>query len=173
MNSNGHSKSVLFGQDKLRALTARDMNRFFDMLGKQDFVAMSELFSRVIVQTPDAWGEPNKMETYEALEYLEDFKPLIQLFVQETATVKPDDKPIPVKFNFHKLTARETTRFFAAARKEDYAELSAVFAKVITECPLEWGKPDDPETYLNRPYGGEFLRLVKQFSEDLTSAAKN
>lgn len=75
-----------------------------------------------------------------------------------------------IEFNLRNLTARDMTGFFRATRENDHDGIAAVLAKVVTACPAEWGAADDPDTYLNLPYFGEFQDVIEAFSEE---AAKN
>jgi len=80
-----------------------------------------------------------------------------------------------VKFDFRKVTARQMSEVFRAARENDMTGMAEIFAKIVVECPPEWGNPNDPGTYLDLPYYGEdgFLGLLRHFTSESQSAAKN
>jgi hypothetical protein len=65
-----------------------------------------------------------------------------------------------VTWNLKAMSARDAVVFDKAVVSGDVEAAAAALAKVITECPPEWGAPNDPETYLNLPFFGEFGELV-------------
>jgi hypothetical protein len=65
--------------------------------------------------------------------------------------------------NIRKVTAREMQKFFKSAQANDNEALAEFFAKVVTKCPPDWGKPDEAETYANLPYFGEFKGVLEAF----------
>lgn len=167
-------KPLLFDQGKLKTLTAAEIETFFTAANKQDFRTMSSFFAKVIAQTPESWGEPDKPETYIQLPYFKQFKPIIQQFADITNdTQDTDDKPLPVQFDFDRMTAAGMTDFFEAIRNRDYLAISIILAKVVTECPASWGKTSDPETYRQRPFFSDYAKLLKQFIAAMGDEAKN
>lgn len=79
-----------------------------------------------------------------------------------------------VKFNFRKLTAGQFDVLLKASRELDIPAIAEVFAGGVVEaCPKGWGQPDDPNTYKNLPYFGEFTALLRAANEAITEAAKN
>lgn len=73
-----------------------------------------------------------------------------------------------LKFDVSKVTARDMQGFFKATSGNDNETLSAFFAKVVTECPPEWGKPNSAETYLNLPYFTAFKGVLEAFVKEVS-----
>jgi hypothetical protein len=61
--------------------------------------------------------------------------------------------------------------FVEGAKDSDWERVSKVLAKIVKTCPAEWGKPDDPETYLALPMFDEYKRLLQMVNDE--AAAKN
>jgi hypothetical protein len=66
-----------------------------------------------------------------------------------------------VTYHLKALTARQMADFMEASRKNDIEAVAKTLAVAITDCPPEWGAPDDPETYMRLPYYGEFADLIE------------
>lgn len=80
---------------------------------------------------------------------------------------------LELKFDLSKVTAKQMTEFFDANRSNDYVRMSDFFAATVTECPPAWGKADDPNTYMERPFFTEFKTIIEQFVEATQADAKN
>lgn len=81
------------------------------------------------------------------------------------SVVKPD-----LTFNhaaIDALTADDMGNFFKAARENDNRGMAALFAKVVSKCPSEWGDPDKVSTYMNLPYFTGFKRVLNAFVEEV------
>jgi hypothetical protein len=68
-------------------------------------------------------------------------------------------------FDMTRVTAGEIAALQKALRIADTETAANIYAKTITQCPSEWGTPDDPQTYLNLPYFGEFQDIVDAWFE--------
>lgn len=55
---------------------------------------------------------------------------------------------------------------------EQYDHLSQLFARVIVECPAEWGIATDPDTYLNLEIDA-FNALISEFGKQQAGDTKN
>jgi hypothetical protein len=64
------------------------------------------------------------------------------------------------KFDFNKITAKRISELRVALNTADTNAAAAIYAEIIIECPPSWGAPNDPETYINRPYYTEFQDLA-------------
>lgn len=78
---------------------------------------------------------------------------------------------LDVKFDMRKMTARTFQDFVEGAKNSDFERVSGVLAKIVKECPAEWGAPDDPQTYMNLPMFDEYKRLLQLVNDE--AAAKN
>lgn len=83
------------------------------------------------------------------------------------------DVGFKLTFDLGKVTAKQMTEFFDANRTNDYDRMSAFFAATVIECPSSWGKPDDPNTYMERPFFTEFKSIIEQFVEATQADSKN
>lgn len=77
----------------------------------------------------------------------------------------PDSKPAPstvelVTYNLSSLKARDVSILMNASQTGDVEAMAAMLARVVTDCPPEWGKPDDPNTYLELDFYGAFMDLI-------------
>ena len=70
-----------------------------------------------------------------------------------------------VELDLRKLTARDVSTLIKASAANDVDGVAAIYAKIVVSCPAEWGKPNDPETYLNLPFDYEFTELGKKIGE--------
>lgn len=75
---------------------------------------------------------------------------------------------LDVKFNMRNLTAALFQQLLEGGKANDSRAISEVLARVVVECPGEWGAHDDPQTYLNLPYFGEFQQLIQQMTSEAT-----
>lgn len=66
-----------------------------------------------------------------------------------------------VTWDLRRLKAKEVAVFDKAARAGDVEAMAGWLATVIVECPMEWGAPTDPETYLNLAYYTDFTDLIE------------
>lgn len=64
-----------------------------------------------------------------------------------------------------KMTTRQMHDFYQANRRGYFDKLAETIAAVAASCPEEWGAPDVPDTYANRPYRRDFKPVVRAFSE--------
>lgn len=69
-----------------------------------------------------------------------------------------------VAFDLRKMTAQDYHNYNAAARKDDTPAIAKIFAKLVTQCPATWGKPDDAATYMKLPMFGEYKLLMRAFA---------
>jgi hypothetical protein len=71
-----------------------------------------------------------------------------------------------VEVDLRKLTARD---MIVLQGKQggglDVEGVAGIYARIVTKCPAAWGKPDDPETYLNLPFDYEFTEIGKKIGE--------
>lgn len=70
-----------------------------------------------------------------------------------------------VVFDLTHITAGEMSAFLAGLRDSNSRQIGVGFSKLVSNCPREWGEPDQAQTYINLPYFGEFQELVKQFRQ--------
>lgn len=63
------------------------------------------------------------------------------------------------------LTAAEMHEFFQANRKIDMQKQAEIIARVVKDCPEEWGNPNVADTYVNLPFKKAFRPVVRAFSE--------
>lgn len=75
----------------------------------------------------------------------------------DQAVTLPDGQD--VTFNFDRVTAKEMSRFFKAARENDVEAVAALMARVVVDCP--WGDPADAETFANLPYYTTFSDVLE------------
>lgn len=68
-------------------------------------------------------------------------------------------------FDMTRVTAGEIALLQKSLRTADTETAAGIYAKTITQCPAEWGAADDPQTYLNLPYFGEFQDIVDAWFE--------
>ena len=65
-----------------------------------------------------------------------------------------------VTFDLTRVTAGEVAALQKALVAADTVTAAGIYAKAAVDCPSEWGAPNDPQTYLNLPYYGEFDELL-------------
>lgn len=175
MSKNGTQNDVLLFDDReLRKISAADMTEFYTAAGQMNFRKLGTFFVRVVAQCPMDWGDPKEPKTYSSRPVLTDGKRMTREFqaALNDINVEDDAADLAVSYDFSKLTGEESTDFFEAFRQNDLVKMSGVLAKIITECPPAWGKPEEPETYSKRPYV-DFVRLANQFVKALNEEAKN
>lgn len=80
------------------------------------------------------------------------------------AEAAPSEK-LPVKFDLENYTGRDAAAFMDASKNNDLFGMCQFLATVVVECPVEWGNPSDPETYMNLPMKKVLKRLINQFGE--------
>jgi hypothetical protein len=67
------------------------------------------------------------------------------------------------KFNLAALTAADVAEYNGAAVRWGVRAMAATYAKCVTECPKEWGAPDDAATYERLNFIEQFQPLAKSF----------
>ena len=75
-----------------------------------------------------------------------------------------------VTWDLTKFTARDFLAVKKAAEDVDPVYLASMFARLITDCPAAWGPPDNPDTYLDRPFrsgDGSMLLLLRDLIGEL------
>lgn len=70
-------------------------------------------------------------------------------------------------YDLSKVTAKEMSAFFKAARENDIETLAATLTKTVTATPH--GDPKDPNTFLALPFYGAFQDTI----DGMVNAAKN
>ena len=77
------------------------------------------------------------------------------------------------------LSAIEVTQFIAAAKTINsdpvgyVQKVSAMLAKCAVSCPPEWGKPDDPMSYLKLDYRPDFIEVLNLAVAAIQAPIKN
>jgi hypothetical protein len=71
-----------------------------------------------------------------------------------------------LEFNLEDITADEMEEFFRAARLNANKVMAQTFAKTISKCPADWGKPDDEMTYRKLPYFTHFKKVIEIFAQE-------
>lgn len=70
-----------------------------------------------------------------------------------------------VIFDLTQISAGDMSDFLAGLRDSNSRAIGIGFSKIVTNCPRDWGSPEDAQTYINLPYYGGFTELVKQFRQ--------
>ena len=70
-----------------------------------------------------------------------------------------------IEFNFKRITARRLADLNTALKAVDIDTIAEIYSQVIIKCPPEWGKPNNPETYKELPFFGEFSEIVAVMGE--------
>jgi len=81
---------------------------------------------------------------------------------------------IDVEFDLESFTALDMHNFLKATQENDLLAMGEILASgIITKCPTEWGSPDDPMSYMKRPYFTIFQELVTALASAGNELSKN
>jgi hypothetical protein len=132
---------------------------------------VSKVLAQVCQECPEAWGKPDDPETFAGLIY-SDYAEAVEACGQATqaASKAVTAGEFEITCNLREIKARDFgKRFIQPSNRGDSITMAKFMSEVITKCPKDWGKSNDPETYLNLPYYAVFVPL----SHQLTAGARN
>jgi hypothetical protein len=76
-----------------------------------------------------------------------------------------------LEFDLSRMSGQDYHDYAAAGRKDDLVTVANVLARVVRRCPPEWGKPDDPKTYLKLPMFGALKQVMRALSAEVRAEA--
>ena len=174
MSDNGTEKRLSFNTDALIQITTEEMQTFFQANREGDLATLAKTIARIAATCPPEWGEVNDPDTYLNRPWfgkgMYSGKWIVEQFTETLNSLKTDigDK---LTFELSEITGKQMAEFFRGMREMRLAELANTYAVVVTNCPKAWGKPDDSQTYLNRPFV-EFKSVGQAFSEAVNEDQK-
>lgn len=77
------------------------------------------------------------------------------------------------------MSAKEIATLMEYGQQIRQAPLATIYtvanllAKIVIACPEEWGKPDDPETYVNLPWKTHFQNVIVDMVTAINEDPKN
>lgn len=78
-----------------------------------------------------------------------------------------------VTFDFTHLSALHMDELNKARNTLDLSKIAEVLAFYAVSCPPEWGKPDDPMSYLKLDYRPDFIEVLNLAVAAIQAPIKN